>query len=219
MPTSLESANIGVVAMGVLLTLLAMSVASVAIAIDRAWALRRAIGDSRRCASEIQPLMRKGDWPRAQGATADWQARRAPLARVMAAGLAEWSAWPRDDDDRALGAAREAAAFAADVSLTEMRRGLTMLATIGSTAPFVGLLGTTFGIIHAFAAIGITGSAAMGAISAGISEALITTAFGLFVAIPAVWAYNAFLGQLEVLRVELDRGRFILIEQLARATR
>ena len=219
MPTSLESANIGVVAMGVLLTLLAMSVASVAIAIDRAWALRRAIGDSRRCATEVHPLIRKGDWIRAQDATAGWQARRAPLAQVMAAGLAEWSAWPREDDDRALGATREAAAFAADMSLAEMRRGLSMLATIGSTAPFVGLLGTTFGIIHAFAAIGITGSAAMGAISAGISEALVTTAFGLFVAIPAVWAYNAFLGQLEVLRVELDRGRFVLIEQLGRGSR
>jgi biopolymer transport protein ExbB/biopolymer transport protein TolQ len=135
---------------------------------------------------------------------------------VVAAGLAEWSAWPADDGDRALGAAREAAAFAAEMSLTEMRRGLTALATIGSTAPFVGLFGTTFGIIHAFAAMGATGSAAMNEISAGISEALVTTAFGLFVAIPAVWAYNAFLGWVEVLRVELERGRFVLIEQLAR---
>jgi biopolymer transport protein ExbB/biopolymer transport protein TolQ len=216
MPASLESANIGAIAIGVLLTLLGMSVASVAISIDRAWALRRGIADSRRCASEVHPLLRKGDWTRAQGATAGWQARRAPLAQVMAAGLAEWSAWPPDEDDRALVAARDAAAFAADMSLAEMRRGLTVLATIGSTAPFVGLLGTTFGIIHAFAAIGITGTAAMGAISAGISEALVTTAFGLFVAIPAVWAYNTFLGRLEVLRVELDRGKFVLIEQLAR---
>jgi biopolymer transport protein ExbB/TolQ len=216
MPAALESANIGAVAMGVLLTLLAMSIASVAIATDRAWALCRAIRDSRTFAQQVHPLIRKGDWVQAQGALAGWLARRAPLAQVMAAGLAEWSAWSQEDDDRALGAAREAAAFAADMSLSEMRRGLTVLATIGSTAPFVGLLGTTFGIIHAFAAIGITGTAAMGAISAGISEALVTTAFGLFVAIPAVWAYNAFLGRLDVLRVELDRGRFILIEQLAR---
>jgi biopolymer transport protein ExbB/TolQ len=124
-------------------------------------------------------------------------------------------AWP-DDDERALAAAREAAAFASDMSLAEMRRGLSALATIGSTAPFVGLFGTTFGIIHAFSAMAATGSAAMGAISAGISEALVTTAFGLFVAIPAVWAYNAFLARIDVLRVELDRGRFVLIEQLAR---
>jgi biopolymer transport protein ExbB/biopolymer transport protein TolQ len=134
----------------------------------------------------------------------------------VAAGLAEWSTWPEGDGDRALAAAREAATFAAEMSLASMRRGLHVLATIGSTAPFVGLFGTTFGIIHAFAAMARTGSSSMGAVSAGISEALVTTAFGLFVAIPAVWAYNTFLGRLEVLRVELDRGRFGLLEQLAR---
>jgi biopolymer transport protein ExbB/TolQ len=215
MPTSLDSIDIGGVAAAVLLTLLAMSVASVAIAIDRAWTLRRAITDSRRCASEIQPLIRRGDWARAQGVTAGWHARRAPVAYVFAAGLVEWSAWPAEDE-RALFAARDAAAFTAEMTLADMRRGLSMLATIGSTAPFVGLFGTTFGIIHAFSAIAMTGSSNMGAISAGISEALVTTAFGLFVAIPAVWAYNAFLGRLEVLRVELERGRFLLVEQLAR---
>jgi biopolymer transport protein ExbB/biopolymer transport protein TolQ len=134
----------------------------------------------------------------------------------VTAGLNEWSAWNAADDDRALGAAREAASFATEMSLAEMRRGLPVLATIGSTAPFVGLFGTTFGIIHAFQAMALTGSAAMGAISAGIAEALVTTAFGLFVAIPAVWAYNAFLGRLDVLRVDLERGRFLLMEQLAR---
>jgi biopolymer transport protein ExbB/biopolymer transport protein TolQ len=213
MPAVLDT-GIGAIAIAVLATLLLMSVASGTIAIDRAFALRRAVGDSRRFARTVQPLIRKGDWTGAEGAIR--QARQAPLARVVAAGLAEWSAWPADDGDRALGAAREAAAFAAEMSLTEMRRGLTALATIGSTAPFVGLFGTTFGIIHAFAAMGATGSAAMNEISAGISEALVTTAFGLFVAIPAVWAYNAFLGWVEVLRVELERGRFVLIEQLAR---
>ena len=80
---------------------------------------------------------------------------------------------------RALAAAREAASFAAEISLADMRRGLSVLATIGSTAPFVGLFGTTFGIIHAFEAMSLTGSSAMGAISRGISEALVTTAFGL----------------------------------------
>ena len=69
------------------------------------------------------------------------------------------------------------------------------LATIGSTAPFVGLFGTTFGIINAFSGMALTGSGGIAAISAGIAEALITTAFGLFVAVPAVWAYNYFARQ------------------------
>lgn len=209
-------ANVGALALLVLATLLLMSVASVAIAIDRAWAFRTAITGSRRCAGEVRPLIRSGEWAQAHGIAARWQALRAPLADVVAAGIAEWSTWPEGDGDRALAAARDAATFAAEMSLASMRRGLHVLATIGSTAPFVGLFGTTFGIIHAFAAMARTGSSTMGAVSAGISEALVTTAFGLFVAIPAVWAYNTFLGRLEALRVELDRGRFGLIEQLAR---
>src|SRR5512144_1326192 len=76
------------------------------------------------------------------------------------------------------------------VNLADLKRGLSGLATIGSTAPFVGLFGTTFGIINAFHGMSVTGSGGIAAISAGIAEALITTAFGLFVAVPAVWAYN-----------------------------
>lgn len=216
MPSTLELREIGAVAAGVLFILLAMSVASVAIAVDRAWSLRRAIRDSRRCAREVHAPLRKGDWAAAQAVAGEWGARRAPGAQVVMAGLLEWSAWPAGDPERAFVAARDAASFATDMALADMRRGLPMLATIGSTAPFVGLFGTTFGIIHAFSAIAITGSSNMAAISAGISEALITTAFGLMVAIPAVWAYNAFLGRLDVLRVELERGRFLMLEQLAR---
>ena len=207
--------GIGLLAMGVMGTLLVMSVLSIAITIDRAWALRKAIGGSRRCAGDLHVLIRRRDWPAVQGAAAGWHARRAPLGTVVQAGLVEWTAWMADEE-RALAAAREAATFAAEISLADMRRGLSVLATIGSTAPFVGLFGTTFGIIHAFEAMSLTGSTSMGAISAGISEALVTTAFGLFVAIPAVWAYNAFLGKLEVLRMELERGRFLLLEQLSR---
>jgi biopolymer transport protein ExbB/TolQ len=202
--------------MGVLATLLLMSVASIAISIDRAWALRRAIAGSRRCSTEMLPLIRTRDWRAAHAAAVDWHRRRAPMGTVVGAGLAEWIAQNGEDEDRALYAVREACGFTVEMSLAELRRGLSALATIGSTAPFVGLFGTTFGIIHAFEAVVITGSAAMGPIMAGISEALVTTALGLFVAIPAVWAYNAFLGRLETLRVELERGRHLLVEQLAR---
>ena len=76
------------------------------------------------------------------------------------------------------------------MNLADLKRGLSGLATIGATAPFVGLFGTTFGIINAFSGMALTGSGGIAAISAGIAEALITTAFGLFVAVPAVWAYN-----------------------------
>jgi biopolymer transport protein ExbB len=73
---------------------------------------------------------------------------------------------------------------------TELRRGLSVLATVGSTAPFIGLFGTVVGIINAFRAMGTTGRGGVATVSSGIAEALVTTAFGIMVAIPAVWLFN-----------------------------
>jgi len=86
------------------------------------------------------------------------------------------------------------------------------LATIGSTAPFVGLFGTTFGIINAFQGMALTGSGGIAAVSSGISEALVTTAYGLFVAVPAVWAYNYFSGRVEGFNVEMDNSSSELLD-------
>src|SRR6266542_4174175 len=85
----------------------------------------------------------------------------------------------------------------------ELKRGLGVLATVGATAPFVGLLGTVMGIVNAFTGMAASGSGGLAAISAGIAEALITTAFGLLVAIPAVWLYNYFQTKIENLTVEM----------------
>ena len=86
------------------------------------------------------------------------------------------------------------------------------LATTGATAPFVGLFGTTFGIINAFSGMAMTGSGGIAAISAGIAEALITTALGLVVAIVAVWAYNYFAGQVDGFTVEMDNSGSELLD-------
>ena len=90
--------------------------------------------------------------------------------------------------------------------LARFRRGLGILATVGSTAPFVGLLGTTMGVVNAFSGMATAGSGGLSAISAGISEALIATAFGLLVAIPAVWLYNYFTNRVELISMEIDYG-------------
>jgi biopolymer transport protein ExbB/biopolymer transport protein TolQ len=89
------------------------------------------------------------------------------------------------------------------MTMVELRRGLGILATVGATAPFVGLLGTTMGIVNAFTGMAASGSGGLSAISAGIAEALITTAFGLLVAIPAVWAYNYFQTKIDNLTAEM----------------
>ncbi len=73
---------------------------------------------------------------------------------------------------------------------SDLRRGLAVLATVGSTAPFIGLFGTVIGIINAFRAMGATGRGGVATVSTGIAEALVTTAFGIMVAIPAVWLFN-----------------------------
>ena len=87
---------------------------------------------------------------------------------------------------------------------TSFRKGLGLLATVGSTAPFVGLFGTVVGIVNAFQRMAVTGQGGLGTVSAGIAEALVTTALGIFVAIPAVWLFNALTQQISVLTTEME---------------
>jgi biopolymer transport protein ExbB/biopolymer transport protein TolQ len=100
------------------------------------------------------------------------------------------------------------------IAHAELERGLAGLATIGSTAPFVGLLGTVIGIIDAFAMIQKSGGTGMHAVSGGISEALVTTALGLFVAIPAVMMFNYFTGKIKAFDVEMDNSSSELMAYL-----
>ena len=102
--------------------------------------------------------------------------------------------------------------------LSELRRGLAVLATVGATAPFVGLLGTTMGIVNSFTGMAAAGaSGGLAGISSGIAEALITTAFGLIVAIPAVWAYNYFTTKLEYFTAEMTFTSKELIDYLIKS--
>jgi biopolymer transport protein TolQ len=88
--------------------------------------------------------------------------------------------------------------------VTRLENYLTFLATTGSTCPFIGLFGTVWGIMNAFRGIGVKSSASIGVVASGISEALIATALGLFAAIPAVVAYNYYIGKIKVLATEMD---------------
>ncbi|MCL2661444.1 MAG: MotA/TolQ/ExbB proton channel family protein, partial [Acidobacteriaceae bacterium] len=94
----------------------------------------------------------------------------------------------------------------------KLKRGLSGLATIGSTAPFIGLFGTVVGILNAFREIATQKSSGIGAVAGGISEALVTTAFGLLVAIPAVMAFNYFTTKVEAFDVEMDNSSSELVD-------
>jgi biopolymer transport protein ExbB/biopolymer transport protein TolQ len=100
----------------------------------------------------------------------------------------------------------------------DLKKGVSALATIGSTAPFVGLLGTVVGVISAFQGIAASGSGGIGSVSAGISEALVETALGLVVAIPAVWFYNYLTGRVEYFNVEMDNSSSELVDYFIKKT-
>ena len=97
-----------------------------------------------------------------------------------------------------------------------MRKGMVLIATVSATAPFVGLLGTVIGIIVTFQSMAKSGSGGLGQVAGGIAEALIMTAFGLLVAIPAVWIYNYLNGRIEELQTDIDTIKAEIIDFLAR---
>ncbi|PYV39440.1 MAG: flagellar motor protein MotA [Acidobacteria bacterium] len=147
------------------------------------------------------------------------QARR--QSRAFAPAVAEYLMEGKVDEGIALSpeipektieAARRALERATAIGVEDLKRGLGGLATIGSVAPFVGLFGTTIGIINAFQGMRIKNVVGIEAVAGGIAEALVTTAFGLFVAVPAVMAFNAFSNRIETLTVEMDNSASELLD-------
>ncbi len=142
------------------------------------------------------------------------------LGKVVLAGLQEYQfqkesgvALERDD---LVDAVRRAIQRATALTGADLKKGMGSLATIGATAVFVGLLATTIGVINAFNGIATTGSGGLGSVSAGISEALVGTAMGLIVAIPAVWFYNYLTGRIEFFNVEMDNSSSELVDYFIR---
>ncbi len=209
--------DIGLVAWGVVVTLLLMSVVSLGVIVEHWWVFRQNARESKTVALETSRLLRGGRLEEAQEVTRRPAVRHSHLARLIATGIHEWrQEWGEDDADMRIETVRTALRNRTAESVGELRHGLVALGSIASSAPFVGLFGTTFGIINAFSAIAVTGAGGLSAISAGISEALITTAFGLFVAIPALWAYNGLGGRIERLSGELERASDQLLLVLMR---
>lgn len=202
-------------ARGVVIILAAMSVWSLTIAIERLWRFYRAKRESLEVARGVTPLLAQHKLSEAIDFAKNKKYRHSHLARVLAAGLTEFQyeksqTLPPEFD--VVDSGRRAIEREALMTTAEMKKGLGNLATISTTAPFIGLFGTVIGIIHAFQGMAISGSGGLGAVSAGIAEALATTAFGLFVAIPAVWLYNYFLNKVERFQVEMSNSSSQLID-------
>jgi biopolymer transport protein ExbB len=190
----------GPIARAVVAVLVLMSLLSLAVAVEKWVVLRRAARQSARfLIAWRSQLSTTGLF----GAGADLAPyRHSPVAHLIGAGTEVLRA----------GLAPEAEREAYDRTVrrlvlatgSEMRRGLSIIATVGATAPFVGLVGTVVGIVNAFQQLAVSAQGGIGQVSAGIAEALVTTAVGIGVAIPAIWLFNHLTQWIGRLLVDME---------------
>lgn len=199
-------------AITVAIILALMSMYSIAVMVERWLTFNAAKNQSRQFAPKVAQALRENRIDEAI-AISD-RHKKSHLAMVVNAGLQEFQAHQAGSDipGTTMEAARRALQRATALKTAELKRGLSGLATIGSTAPFVGLLGTVIGIISAFQGMKTAEGTGISAVAGGISEALIETAFGLLVAIPAVWAFNIFQNKVESFIIEMDNSSSELID-------
>lgn len=202
----------GWIAKGVILILLILSVYSFAVMIDKFRSYRAARNESLEFLPLFVKSLREGNFQGALDAARKY--KKSHLAKVVSAGLIEYDNDKSElkDSHDIVNAVGRSLDRAVSLTAAEMKKGTGGLATIGSSAPFIGLFGTVVGIINAFTGIALSGSGGLAAVSAGIAEALITTAFGIFVAVPAVMAYNYFTTRLERFQIEMSNSSAELMD-------
>lgn len=196
----------------VVIILFFMSAWSIGVMIDRLMAYSAAKTQSRQFAPAVAGALREGKLDEAIKIADRY--KKSHLAKVVVAGLQEFRAHQLSTEipGEEIEASRRALERAEAIVHAELKRGVSSLATIGSTGPFVGLFGTVVGIINAFKGISTEKSTGLGAVAGGISEALVTTAIGLFVAIPAVMMFNYFTNKIEAFDVEMGNSSSELID-------
>jgi biopolymer transport protein ExbB/TolQ len=206
--------SMGWFAKGIAAVLLIMSIFSLTIMIQKWWSLRQAQVQTRKFAPEFSQFLEEDNLGEAVKLAEGY--KRSHVARVLGGALDEIKPLIQDGSVTVadINSAERAVEREMLMEIVLLKRGLGVLATVGATAPFVGLLGTTMGIVNAFQGMATSGSGGIGAISAGVAEALVTTAFGLLVAIPAVWAYNYFQTKIDNLTAEMTYSSKEMIDYL-----
>ncbi len=189
----------------VLWLLLFLSVASVAVIINRGLVLYRHRFAEDRFIAEIEPLLQQGAWNRLMSRC---ETDTALEAQVFLAGLKHAHLGKAAVQEAMEGERLRVGLF--------LKKRLNFLGTLGANAPFIGLFGTVVGIIHSFKALAVTDSCGGPMVMAGIAEALVATAVGLFVAIPAVVAYNFFLSRVQVVLERSQRLGQMLLAHLSK---
>jgi biopolymer transport protein ExbB len=202
--------SMGIPAKSVVCILFAMSAISIGIMIDRGLMYSAARKQSRVFVQQVAGALKENKLDEAISIAE--RNKKSHIAKVVATGLSEFQAASSQvPEEEVIEAAKRGLERSVAIVHAEMKRGLSGLATIGSTAPFVGLFGTVVGIINAFKGISSQKATGLSAVAGGISEALVTTALGLLVAVPAVWFYNYFTNKVEAFDVEMDNSSMELI--------
>jgi len=210
--------QMGAVAKAVAFILIILSVISIYFFIERMMTFSRAKNKSKQAAPALADLLKAGKLNEALTLSNKKEYKGSHLARVTAAGIHEFlaakeSGLSQDEqvESSSRGCERAAALFTQD-----LKRGFSVLATIATSAPFIGLFGTIFGIITAFRGMQLTGSGGIGAVAGGIAEALITTAFGIAVAVIALWCYNLLSSKIEIYQAEMENTSSEIVDYFMR---
>jgi biopolymer transport protein ExbB/biopolymer transport protein TolQ len=207
--------SMGGFARGIVFVMAIMSIWSLAVSFGKWWRLFVAQRETRKFAPEFSRFLQEEQMDGAIALSAKY--KKSHVARTLTGALEEIKPLLTDSQITVadINSAERAIERQMLIIVSELKRGTGILATVGATAPFVGLLGTTMGIVNAFTGMSAGGgSGGLAAVSAGIAEALVTTAFGLMVAIPAVWLYNYFQTKIDFLTVEMTYTGKELIDYL-----
>jgi biopolymer transport protein ExbB/biopolymer transport protein TolQ len=205
--------HMGIFARIIVIVMAFMSLLSLIVMGERLVVFRKSRSESRSFAEKMGAILAKGDLNTA--ASTNMGKNVGHLGRVIGAGLMAYRLSPANREVAVESVAR-ALERQAQREVQSLKRGLGLLATVGSTAPFVGLLGTVMGIVTAFQQMAASGSGGLGTVSAGIAEALVTTAFGLLVAIPAVMAYNYLQGWVDARAVDISESSNEFLDVVAK---
>jgi biopolymer transport protein ExbB/TolQ len=212
--------QMGPLAKTVAILLIFLSVISIYLFIERQITFARARNKSKLVAPTLADMLKKGQFKEALTLSSKKDNKGSHLARVTAAGIQEYmeAGDAKLSIEEQIESAQRGCERAASMFTQDLRSGLSLLATIATSAPFIGLFGTIFGIITAFRGMALTGSGGIGAVAAGIAEALITTAFGILVAIIALWCYNLLNTRIDIYVAEMENTTSQIVDFFIRKT-
>ena len=210
----------GAVAKTVSILLISLSIISLYLFIERQLTFNRAKKRSKFIAPKLAEMLKTGQIKEALSLASKKENKGSHLARVTAAGIQEFLSGKEAhlNHEEQTNTAQRGCDRAANLFNQDLKRGLNVLATISTSAPFIGLFGTISGIINAFRSMSLTGSGGIGAVAGGISEALVTTAFGIGVAIIALWCYSLLNTKIEIYDAEMDNTSSQVIDFFIRAS-